>query len=137
MLRRVEASCPGCQAKVDFDVELPDPRIQVVEDGSTIDTLATDLAESHRSLQESQQSVEALRGDLQRWQNGENHLQAADMLEMLQACPNCRPALDAFVGQVRQQTLASLTPEQVKRIAKLQKWWPPPPIEIVTALSRR
>jgi len=132
-LRNVETSCPGCQSKVNFDVVVPDPHVsvQLVEDNTKIDRLTADLTESQQSLEQSQRAAEALRGDLQRWQSGENHLSAQDMLNMLQGCPNCRPTLDAFIGEIRDKSLASLTVDQVKEIAKAQKWWPPPPIEIV------
>ena len=132
-LRNVETSCPGCQSKVNFDVVVPDPQIsvQLVEDNTKVDRLTAGLTESQQSLEQSQQSLDALRGDLQRWQSGESHLTAQDMLNMLQSCPNCRPTLDAFVAEVRNKAVSSLTPDQVKEIAKAQKWWPPPPIEIV------
>ena len=132
MLRNVEADCPGCQAKVHFDVDVPDPQISVklIEDTTRVDTVT-------REANEAKSTVEATRAELLKWESGENHLQAPDMLDLLTSCPNCKPTLDAFVGEVKKQAVAALTPDQVKQIAKAQRWWPPPPIELGPWLSRR
>ena len=130
MLRNVEADCPGCQAKVRFDVDVPDPQISVklVEDPTRADRVT-------REANEAKSALEATRAELLKWESGENHLRAPDMLDLLTSCPNCKPTLDAFVREVQKQAVAALTPDQVKQIAKAQRWWPPPPIDL-SALRR-
>ncbi len=131
-LRKVDAYCPDCQKTHPIEVEVAEPQVREIikEDTARVDGLT-------REISESRQSLDALRGEVQRWQSGENHLQATDMLNMLQTCPNCRPALDAFVGEVRKQALANLTPDQAKEIARFHKLWPPPPIDLTPGLSRK
>lgn len=127
---KLEAKCPGCGHEVTVNADLPDAKVVVQEDTAKLNALSRDLAESRQSL-------DALRGEVQRWQSGENHLTADDMLNMLQSCPNCRPTLEAFVAEQQKRAVAGLLPEQVKEIARAQKWWPPPPIELVPGLSRK
>ncbi len=128
--KKLEAKCPGCGHDVAVNVDLPDAKVVVQEDTAKVSALTHELAESRQSL-------DALRGDVQRWQSGENHLTAEDMLNMLQSCPNCRPTLESFVSEQQKRAVAGLLPEQVKEIARAQKWWPPPPIELVPGLSRK
>ena len=125
MLRDVEASCPGCQAKVKFDVEVPDPQVsvKVIEDTSRVNALTQERDDFRAEL-------EATAHELHRWQNGQRHLQASDILDLLLTCPTCRATLDAFAGRIRQEAISGLTADQVKQIAKSQQWWPPPPIEL-------
>jgi len=135
MSRRVlDAKCPGCGEEISVNVEVPEAkeivRVVTQEDSTKVNKLSTDLAESRRD-------VEALRDEAHRWQTGENHLRAADMLNLLTSCPNCKPTLDAFVDQIRQETVSSLSVNQVKEIARAQRWWPPPPIELSLPLRHR
>lgn len=129
----LDAKCPGCGEDISVNVEIPEAketvRVVTEEDLTRVNQLNADLAESQRS-------VEALRDELQRWQKGENHLSARDMLNMLESCPNCRPTLEAVVNDWQRQAVASLSPSQVKEIARRQKWWPPPPIELPSAPPR-
>lgn len=130
----LEAKCPGCGKDVSVNVEIPDAketvRIVSQEDTARVDQFMGELADS-------QQMVEALRAEVQRWQTGENHLAAHDMLAMLETCPNCRPTLEAFVDGRQRQAVARLSPEEVKAIARTQKWWPPPPIELPVRIINR
>ena len=130
----LDAKCPGCGTEISVNVEIPEAketvRVVTEEDLTRVNRLNADLAESQRT-------VEALRDEVERWQSGENHLTAGDMLTMLQACPNCKPTLDAFLKKQRQEAVAGLTVDQVKGIAKSQKWWPPPPIELPAAHPRK
>ena len=139
MLRDVEASCPGCQAKVRFDVEVPDPHISVklIEDTSRVDALAKErdaLTQDRDKLSNERDTFkgqsEATRDQLRKWETGENHLQAPDMLNLLLSCPNCRPTLEAFAQKQRQEAVAALTPDQVKELARKFKFWPPPTIDL-------
>ena len=134
----LESKCPGCGENISVNVDVPDPtqtiklvpqevvREVIKEDTAKVSKLTEDLDKAHQTL-------EALQWEVQKWQNGENHLTAADMLDLLTSCPNCKPTLDAFLGEVKKQAVEALTPDQVKHIAKAQKWWPPPPIELVPA----
>jgi hypothetical protein len=125
----LDARCPGCGEELSVNVEIPEAkeivRVVTQEDSTKVNRLSTDLAESQRT-------VEALRDEAHRWQTGENHLRAASMLHLLTSCPNCKATLDAFVDQIRQDTVSSLSVDQVKEIARAQRWWPPPPLELVT-----
>ena len=129
----LDAKCPGCGKEVSVNVDIPDAketvRIVTQEDTTRVDELTGDLADSRRT-------IEALRAEVQRWQSGENHLAAHDMLAMLETCPNCRPTLEAFVDGRQKQAIARLSPEEVKSIARVQKWWPPPPIELPIRVYR-
>ena len=131
-LRKIDAYCPDCQKTHPIEIDVGEPTVReiVKEDTAKVNALSRELTESH-------ESVEALKGDLQRWQSGENHLQATDMLNMLQTCPNCRPTLDAFMGEIRKQALGNLTPDQAKEIARSHKLWPPPTIDLTPGLSRK
>ena len=135
-LRNIDAYCPDCKKSHPVEVEVSEPppreiiRLVPQDDSARVNKLTENLGES-------EQTVEALRGEVQRWQTGENHLTAQDMLNMLQTCPNCRPTLEAFVREKQSKAIASLLPDQVKELARAQKWWPPPPIEIVPGLSRK
>ena len=119
----LDAKCPGCGKEVSVNVDIPDAketvRIVTQEDTARVDELTGDLADSRRT-------IEALRAEVQRWQSGENHLAAHDMLAMLETCPNCR----------QRQAIAGLSPDEVKSIARVQKWWPPPPIELPIRVYR-
>ncbi len=134
-LRKIDTYCPDCKKPYPVEVEVTDPppreivRLMPQDDSAALIKLSTDLAES-------QQTVEALRAEVQRWQSGENHLAAHDMLAMLETCPNCRPTLEAFVDSRRRQAIARLSPDEVKAIARVQKWWPPPPIELPVRVVR-
>lgn len=129
----LDAKCPGCGKEVSVNVDIPDARetVRIVtqEDTARVDELTGDLADSRRT-------IEALRAEVQRWQSGENHLAAHDMLAMLETCPNCRPTLEAFVDGRQRQAIAGLSPDEVKSIARAQKWWPPPPIELPIRVYR-
>jgi hypothetical protein len=127
--RRIEADCPGCQAKVSFDVDVPDPQVKLIEDSTRVNELTHEVTGS-------QQTIEALRRELHNWQSGENHLQARDMLHMLQSCPDCRPTLDAFIGNIRHRAVSDLNVDQVKELARRHKLWPPPTIDLGPWLSR-
>ena len=131
-LRKIDAYCPECQKTHPIEVDVGEPPVREIikEDTAKVSSLSHELAESRQSL-------DALRSEVQRWQTGENHLTAEDMLNMLQSCPNCRPTLEAFVAEQQKRAVAGLLPEQVKEIARAQKWWPPPPIELVPGLSRK
>jgi hypothetical protein len=109
----LDARCPGCGEEISVNVEIPEAKevIRVV-------------------TQEDSTKVNRLRDEAHRWQTGENHLRAANMLNLLTSCPNCKATLDAFVDQIRQDTLSSLSVNQVKEIARAQRWWPPPPLEL-------
>jgi len=122
-LRKIEAHCPGCQAAVNFDVVVPDPQVQLIEDTEQMNAITSERDEFKRQAENANR-------ELQRWQTGESHLLAGDMLSLLQSCPNCRPALDSFVTEVHNKAVSGLTVDQVKGIAKAQKWWPPPPIDL-------
>ena len=129
----LDAKCPGCGKEVSVNVDIPDAketvRIVTQQDTARVDELTGDLADSRRT-------IEALRAEVQRWQSGENHLAAHDMLAMLETCPNCRPTLEAFVDGRERQAIAGLSPDEVKAIARAQKWWPPPPIELPIRVYR-
>jgi len=135
-LRRIDAYCPDCKKSHPVEVEVTEPppreiiRLVPQDDSARVNELTHEVTES-------QQALEALRGDLHRWQSGENHLTAQNMLDMLLTCPNCRPTLETFVKEQERLAIARLSPEQVKELGRAQKWWPPPPIELSLPLSRK
>lgn len=134
--RNIDAYCPTCQKTHPVQVDVGEPQVkEVVHEVVKEDTAkVNDLT---HQVTESQGTIDALQGDLRKWQSGENHLQAQDMLNMLTSCPNCKPTLEAFVQKQREEAVKNLTMDQVKAIAKDQKWWPPPPIDLTPGLSRK
>jgi hypothetical protein len=130
----VQTKCPapGCGKDISVNVEVPDAIVKEVvrEDTAKVNEL------SHQVI-ESKGALEALQGDLAKWQSGEFHLTPADMLTMLQTCPNCKPTMETFVKEQRDKSVSGLTVDQVKDLAKAHKFWPPPPIELLPGVGRK
>ena len=130
-LRKLDVICPnpGCGKPHEVEVEVTDPPAREIikevvrEDAARVSDLT-------RQLEEAERSADALQAELRRWQSGENHLTVQDMLNMLQNCPNCRPVLESFVLEQQREAIAGLSPDQVRQIARAQRWWPPPTIHL-------
>ncbi len=124
-LRKIDAYCPTCKVSHPVEVEVTDPPPKEI------------IKETIKDNPDLERSLEAVRADLEKWQSGENHLQAPDMLRTLESCPNCRPTLDAFVAEIRNSAVTGLSLDQVKDLAKQHKLWPPPTIDLTPGLSRK
>ncbi len=127
-LRKLDVVCPnpGCGKLHEVEVEVTDPPArEIVKEVVREDTAR--VGDLTRQLEESERSADALQAELRRWQSGENHLTARDML---QSCPNCRPVLESFVQEQQREAIARLSPDQVRQIARAQRWWPPPTIHL-------
>ena len=134
-LGRVEADCPGCEGRISFDVNVPDPQISVIEDTTIIealtkerDTLSKEREVLYNERDTLMRRAEATAEELAAWQTMERHAPVPQILEHLGRCPNCRPQLESFLDRYVKTQPA----ERVKELARQQKWWPPPPLEIVT-----
>lgn len=123
--RKIDAYCPGCQKTHPIEVDVGEPQVReiVKEDTAKVDALTKDL-----STLKDDATTQAR--ELEDWQSMTKHRPVGEILQHLSDCPNCRPQLDEFVSGIRKKTLADVTPEQAKEIAKTHKLWPPPTIDL-------
>jgi hypothetical protein len=94
--------------------------------------LTASLNGAQREAKRWQEEASAKGTDLQAWQTMEKHAPVPDILEHLASCPNCAPQLQSFLDRY----VNTLPPDRVKEVARQQKWWPPPPIELPTRRGR-
>ena len=95
--------------------------------------LTAALTGSQAEAQRWQQEAEAKGTELERWQTMEQHAPVPAMLDHLASCPNCQPQLQSFLDRY----VNTLPPDRLKGIARQQKWWPPPSIDLGGALFSR
>ncbi len=88
--------------------------------------LVDQLMALREALTESQAEARAAQGELEDWRTMKKHAPVAEFLEHASSCPGCKPEIDAYL----ERAIAGLPVERVKELARAQKWWPPPPIEL-------
>jgi hypothetical protein len=94
--------------------------------------LTASLAGAQREAERWQAEAQGNRTELEAWQTMEKHAPVPQILEHLSSCPNCQPELQGFLDRF----VITLPPNRVKELARQQKWWPPPPIELPTRKGR-
>ena len=94
--------------------------------------LTASLTGAQREAQRWQGEAESLGAELEKWHALEKHAPVPQILDHLASCPNCQPQLQSFLDRY----VNTLPPGKVKEIARQQKWWPPPPLELPTRKGR-
>ena len=94
--------------------------------------LTASLAGAQREAERWQAEAQGNRTELEAWQTMEKHAPVPQVLDHLASCPNCQPQLQSFLDRY----VNTLPPDKVKELARQQRWWPPPPLELPTRKGR-
>ena len=94
--------------------------------------LTGSLTGAQREAERWRAEAQSTQTELEAWQTMEKHAPVPQILDHLASCPNCQPQLQVFLDRY----VNTLSPDRVKELARQQKWWPPPPIELPSRKGR-
>lgn len=94
--------------------------------------LSVSLGSALQEVQRWQAEAKRANDELEQWKTMVRHAPVPEILDHLAYCRRCRPEFEMFLAEY----VDALPAEKTRELARKQKWWPPPPIEIVTRNGR-